>query len=313
MSSIDIPTGTISLSDLRGSVARRRKERTIKSLLFGAAAFSVVISALIVVTLIFRAIEFLDEVPLGDLFTEGWFPRRDMFDVRTLFVGSLIVTGIAMLVATPLGLGAAIYLSEYASPRVRKILKPVLEVLSGIPSVVVGLFAITWISPNLVQSLRPDAPIQSLAAAGLGVAVLTIPLIASVSEDAMRAVPNSLREASYGIGARKMATTIRVVVPAAVSGLVAAFIVAFSRAIGETMVVAIAAGGSGGTLFGTDPFEPGLTLTAAMASLAKGTDQVAGSGSAFKSLFFVGFLLFCVTLLLNTIANRFVQRVRQKY
>lgn len=307
------PPVALTVRDLQGSAPRRRKERLIKAVLFSAAAFSVVVSALIVLTLIFRAIEFLDEVPLGDLFTDGWFPRRDMFDIRTLFVGSLIVTGIAMLVATPLGLGAAIYLSEYATPGVRKVLKPILEVLSGIPSVVVGLFAITWISPNMVQAFQPDAPIQTLAAAGLGVAVLTIPLIASVSEDAMRAVPNSLREASYGIGARKITTTVRVVVPAAVSGLVASFIVAVSRAIGETMVVAIAAGGSGGALFGTDPFEPGLTLTAAMASLAKGTDQVAGSGSAFKSLFFVGFLLFCVTLILNTIANRFVERVRQKY
>lgn len=303
----------LTVSDLRGSPRRRRRERRIRVILFCAAGFSVVVSALIVLTLIFRAFEFLDEVPLGDLFTDGWFPRRDMFDIRTLFVGSMIVTGIAMAVAAPLGLGAAIYLSEYASPAVRKVLKPILEVLSGIPSVVIGLFAITWISPNMVQAFQPDAPIQTLAAAGLGVAVLTIPLVASVSEDAMRAVPNALREASYGIGARKMTTTLRVVVPAAVSGLVASFIVAVSRAIGETMVVAIAAGGSGGALFGTDPFEPGLTLTAAMASLAKGTDQVAGSGSAFKSLFFVGFLLFCVTLVLNTIANRFVERVRQKY
>jgi phosphate transport system permease protein len=145
------------------------------------------------------------------------------------------------------------------------------------------------------------------------VGILTIPLVASISEDAMRSVPRSLREASYGLGARKITTTVRVVIPAAVSGLVAAFIVAVSRAIGETMVVFIAAGATGGSLFSTDPFKPGQTMTAAIASQAAGTDQVRGAGLTFQSLFFVALLLFVITLVLNVLAGRFVQRVRQAY
>jgi phosphate transport system permease protein len=188
-----------------------------------------------------------------------------------------------------------------------------LEVLAGIPSVVLGFFALTWISPEIVQRLNADAPQSNLLAAGIGVGILTIPLIASISEDAMRAVPGSLREASYGMGARKITTVVRVVIPAAVSGLVAAFIVAVSRAIGETMVVFIAAGATGGSLYTHDPFEPGQTMTAAMAAQASGTDAVRGAALTFQSLFFVGLLLFLITLVLNVIADRFVRRVRQKY
>ena len=191
--------------------------------------------------------------------------------------------------------------------------KPILEILAGIPSVVIGFFALTVISPDLVQGLFSDAPQFNLLAAGLGVGILTIPLIASISEDALRSVPNALREASEGLGARKMTTTVQVVIPAAVSGLMAALIVGVSRAIGETMVVAIAAGASGGSLFTTDPLEPGQTMTAAMASLATGTDQVRGASGAFQSLFFVGLVLFVITLVLNILSERFVRRVRQRY
>ena len=152
-----------------------------------------------------------------------------------------------------------------------------------------------------------------MMAAGIGVGILIIPLIASISEDAMRSVPDALREASYGMGARKVTTTVRVVVPAAISGLVAAMIIAISRAIGETMVVFIAAGRSGGALFETDPFQPGLTMTAGMATVAAGTDNVVGEGLTFQSLFFVGIVLFAITLGLNLFADRFVRRVRQKY
>jgi phosphate transport system permease protein len=152
-----------------------------------------------------------------------------------------------------------------------------------------------------------------LLAAGIGVGILTVPLMASISEDALRSVPGALREASAGVGATRKTTTLRVVIPAAVSGLVAAFIVSMSRAIGETMVVAIAAGASGGSIFATDPTQPGQTMTAAMASLAAGTDQVRGASFAFQSLFFVGALLFVITLVLNLVADRFVNRVRQRY
>jgi len=286
-----------------------------------------------------------------------------------------------MVVAAPLGLGAAVYLSEYASQRVRAWLKPALEILAGIPSVVLGFFALTWIAPNLVGRVGrttflvlgaviligyagvsaliarnrlkqyregaadPSARIAavaaiamlvlvfavaagwtlnvwldfapnnagSLAAAGIGVGILTIPLVASISEDAMAAVPDSLREASAGLGARKISTATAVVLPAAISGIVAAFIVAISRAVGETMVVFMAGGAADASRFTDSPFEGGLTMTAAMASLASGTDNVVGEGLTFQSLYFVGLLLFVITLALNVIAARFVSRVREAY
>ena len=235
-----------------------------------------------------------------------------MYDIRTIVLGSFLITGIALLVAIPIGLSAAIYLSEYASPRLRRILKPVLEILAGIPSVVLGFFALTFISPEIVQRFS-DADQFNMLAAGIAVGILVIPLVASVSEDAMRSVPNALREASYGLGARKISTTVRIVIPAAVSGLVAALIIAVSRAIGETMVVFVAAGATGGSLFSTNVLGPGQTMTAAIASQAAGTDQVVGEGLTFQSLFFVAMLLFIITLFLNLIADRFVRRVRQTY
>lgn len=305
---------TLTLADLRGQPRRVRRERLIRAVLFVAAALSVVISGLIVLSLASEAWTFVTEVVWGSVWQErGWFPRRGLYDVATLFAGSLIVTGIAMLVAGPIGMASAIYLSEYASRRTRRILKPALEILAGIPSVVVGFFAIAFIAPELVQRLDGEAPLFTLAAAGIGVGVLTIPLIASVGEDAMRSVPAALREASFGLGARRVTTTLRVVVPAAVSGLVAAFILAVSRAIGETMVVFLAAGAGGGSTRTFDPFGSGTTMTAAMASLASGTDAVKGEALTFQSLYFVGALLFVVTLTLNIVADRFVTRVRQKY
>ena len=303
-----------TLADLRGQPRRLRKERAIGAAFFVAAFLSVVISALIVGSLAREAWTFVSEVVWASVWQDrGWFPRRGLYDVATLFVGSLIVTVIALLVAGPIGMASAIYLAEYAKPRVRRVLKPALEILAGIPSVVVGFFAVSFLAPELVQRLNGEAPLFTLAAAGLGVGVLTIPLVASVGEDAMRSVPNALREASYGLGARKVTTTTRVVLPAAVSGLVAAFILAISRAIGETMVVFLAAGAGGGSTRVLDPFESGTTMTAAMASMASGTDAVKGADLTFQSLFFVGALLFLVTLVLNVIADRFVQRVRQKY
>jgi len=305
----------LAVTDLRISATRRRKESAVRAALLVAATLSVVITVLIVVSLVREALSFVTgpDFEWASLTEIGWFPRRGFFDIGTLIVGSLIVTVIAMVVAWPLGVGAAVYLSEYAKPRVRRVLKPVLEILAGVPSVVIGFFALTVISPDLVQGIFTDAPQFNLLAAGIGVGILTIPLIASISEDALRSVPNALREASEGLGARKMTTTVQVVIPAAVSGLMAALIVGVSRAIGETMVVAIAAGASGGSLFTTDPLEPGQTLTAAMASLATGTDQVRGASGAFQSLFFVGLVLFLITLLLNVVSERFVRRVRQRY
>lgn len=299
--------------DLTGDPVRRRRERIVRLVFFASAGFSIIISIAIVVSLFGEALSFVSQIELTQLWDDGWFPRRGRFDVRTIFTHSLIITAIAMVVAIPLGLGSAIYLSEYATSGIRRVVKPTLEVLAGIPSVVLGFFALTFITPDVLQRIFNEAQIFNMAAAGIGVGILTTPLIASISEDSLRAVPGSLREASYGLGARKVHTTLRVVVPAAVSGVVASFIVGVSRAIGETMVVAIAAGASGGSLLTLNPLDGGQTMTGAMASLAIGSDQVAGNDAAFQSLFFVGLLLFLITLALNVASERFVRRVRTRY
>ncbi|HZA27362.1 MAG TPA: phosphate ABC transporter permease subunit PstC [Actinomycetota bacterium] len=305
-------SGGLTLAHLQGSRKRRRKESIIRRSLFGAAAMSVVINLLIVVTLFDGTVDFLGHVSLSTLWSDGWFPRRGLFDIKTIVTGTLLVSVVAMMVATPLGLGAAVYLSEYASPGARRRLKPILEILAGIPSVVMGFFALTWISPHIMQRFF-GATTFNMAAAGIGVGILITPLVASVAEDAMFAVPRSLREAAYGLGARKRSTTTRIVFPAAVSGIVAAIILGLSRAIGETLVVAIAAGATGGSLFTLDVTGPGQTMTAAMTSLATGSDQVKGASEAFPSLFFVGALLFFMTLSLNMISERFVRRFRRRY
>lgn len=302
--------------DLSGDRRRLRRERIMHTVFLAAALTSLLVSALILVSLFSNGWEFFADVEWSRVYSSNaWNPRQDSFSISTLLVASLTVTGIAMLVAVPLGLGAAVYLSEYARPRVRSLLKPILEVLAGVPSVVLGFFALQWIAPNVVGTLFGEEAGRggSMAAAGIGVGLLSIPLVASVSEDAMRAVPGSLREASAGLGARRMPTTLRVVLPAAVSGIVAAMILAVSRAIGETMVVFIAGGASDTATYSTDPLEGGLTMTAAMASLAVGTDQVRGFGLAIPSLYFVGIALFAVTFGLNVVGNRFVRRVRQAY
>ena len=228
--------------------------------------------------------------------------------------GTVIVATIAMFVAAPLGLGAAMYLSEYAKPRARRFLKPVIETLASVPSVVLGFFALRIISPDIVQKLfGSSVPIFNLMSAGLAVGLLVTPLVASVAEDSMHAVPTVLREASYGLGARRRATSVHVVAPAAVSGITAALLLGISRAIGETMIVAIAAGGTGGSLFNLNPLKGGQTMTAAITSLATGSDQVRSTGPAYPSLFFVGLLLFVFTLGLNLISERFVRRVRKRF
>ena len=309
--SVTLPS--LKLEDLAGDSARHRREKLVRAAFLGAATASVVISAAIVFSLIGRAVTFVTSVDLSALMSEGWFPRRGLYDLRTVIAGSFVIAGIAMLVATPLGLGAAVYLAEYARPGVRRVLKPIVEILAGIPSVVVGFFAITFISPDVVRFFFPGASFFNMMAAGIGVGILVTPLVASISEDALRAIPQGLREAAYGLGARKRTATLRVVFPAAISGIVASLIVGVSRAIGETMVVAIAAGASGGSAFNLNPTEPGQTLTAAMTSLAIGSDQVKGQANTFESLFFLGFLLFVMTLLLNVLSERFVRRVRQVY
>ncbi len=301
-----------TVEDLQMNPARSNRQKAIAGVFAVTAVTSIAISGLILWTLLAEAWVFMVNVDWASVWDIGWFPRRGIYDIKTLIVASLITTGIAMMVATPLGLGAAIYLSEYAHPRVRSVIKPVLEVLAGIPSVVLGFFALLWIAPNVVGSFSANDA-GSLAAAGIGVGILTIPLITSVSEDAMAAVPSSLREASQGLGARKSATTLRVVLPAAISGIVASLIIAVSRAIGETMVVYIAGGAAQTAIYTDFPTEKGLTMTAAMASQGSGTDNVVGEGLTFQSLYFVGLVLFVFTLGLNVIASRFVNRIQEKY
>ena len=310
--------GLLAVADLSGDPRRRAHDRRMQRLLGSSAFITIIISALILFVLARGSIDFLKSIgwDLGVLRDSskapGWFPRRERFDLITIVMGSVLMGSIAMLVAVPLGLGTAVYLSEFAPTRVRKILKPIVEVLAGIPSVIVGYFALKFIAPNIVDPIFSPDQSRNMVVAGLAIGVLVIPIMASISEDALRAVPSSSREASYGIGARKSTTTIRIVLPAAVSGIVAAFIIATSRAIGETMVAAMAGGRDGSGPRVLDPLEPGLTMTAAMTNAAGGTDQV-NSGAPFQVLFFVGLLLFMMTMGLNVIGDRFVQRVRQQY
>ena len=293
----------------------------MQAVLFAAAATSIVVSALIVWTLFTEAWTFLsgliDSAGIGALIDSGkapgWYPRNNRFDLPTIVLGTLIVSAVSIVVAAPLGLGAAVFLSEYASPRTRRLVKPVLEILAGVPSVVFGFFALRVLGPDLIQPLFNTSQKTSLLVTGVGIGILVTPLMASISEDALRSVPAALREASTGLGARRSTTVVKVVVPAAVSGIVAALIISVSRAIGETMVAALASGRLGQSPRTFDPREPGLPMTSAMAQLAQGSDQVVGSTLAFQSLFFIGAVLFLMTLALNMIASRIVARVRTKY
>jgi phosphate transport system permease protein len=303
----------LSVAELGGDVRRRRRERAIRGLFLAAAVLSVAVSAGIIVSVVGKAATFLTEISPSQLLAGGWFPRQGDFGITTLLAGTFIVTVIGMVVATPMGLGSAIYLSEYATPRARRVLKPIVEVLAGIPSVVLGFFALNVISPGFVQVFFPGATLFNLAAAGIAVGVLVTPLVASVAEDAMFAVPRALREASFGLGARRRATSMRVVFPAATSGIVAALILGMSRAVGETMIVTIAAGATGNAEFTINPLHYGMTMTTAMSSLAIGSDAVGGDPAAFPSLYFVGLLLFVITFSLNLFADRFVRRVRERY
>jgi phosphate transport system permease protein len=307
-----LTTSPLAVADLRIGTARRRREAALRAVFLAAAAFSIVISLAIILTLAGNALNFVLRVDPAALFTDGWFPRRGLYDLLTPMAGTMVISVIGMLVAAPLGIGAAIYLSEHASVRARRTLKPMIEILAAIPSVVLGFFALAWISPNIVQALF-GAPLFNMLAAGIAVGILITPLVASVAEDALHAVPHYLREAAYGLGARRRTTSLQVVVPAAVSGLVAALILGVSRAIGETMIVSMVAGATGGSLFNLNPLDQGQTMTAAMTALAIGSDQVRGAELTFESLYFLGFLLFLMTFALNLVSDAFVRRVRRRY
>ena len=257
------------------------------------------------------AVEYNDRPTLLEFFTNtSWIPAIGEFGVIPLINATLMTSTIAMLVALPLGLGAAIYLSEYASPRVRSLLKPVLEILAGIPTVVYGYFALTFMTPLLRGLFGVDiVNIYNTASAGIVVGILIIPLISSMSEDALHAVPQALREASYGLGATKLETVIKVVVPAALSGILASFIVAVSRAIGETMIVAIAAGA--GPNFSFNPFDSAETMTGHIARISGG--DLSYDSIDYNSIFAIGLTLFLMTFTLNALSRVIISRFREAY
>jgi phosphate transport system permease protein len=255
-----------------GATSRRLGERAIHGALFAAAAISVLTTLGILVALLRETISFFSEVGVGRFITDGeWAPlfQPAQYGIWQLINGTFLVTGIAILVAIPLGLGSAIYLSEYASPRMRKIIKPVLEVLVGVPTIIFGYFALTLVTPDILQGfLGVNVQIFNVLAASLVMAIMILPTIATISEDSMTAVPSGLREGAFGMGATKLQVSTRVVFPAALSGIVAACVLGISRAIGETMIVLIAAGQR--PCSGVDPKQPCETIAAFIAATGKG-------------------------------------------
>lgn len=278
-----------------------------------AAALSVVITIGIFVSLLIPSIEFLREVPAWDFLTgTRWAPTFSDpdFGVVPLVTGTLWTTAVGLLIAVPIGLGAAVFLSEYAHERVRRIFKPILEVLAGIPSVVYGYFALFFVAPVILKDiLGINVGTFSVLAAGLVLGVMIIPTVASMSEDALSAVPRSLREGSYALGANTMRTTLRVVFPAAISGITASIVLALSRAVGETMIVALAAGTRAQVV--TNPIDNGQTMTGFIAQTATG-ESTPGT-LTYNTLFAVGLLLFVVTFIINIIAGVIVRRIREIY
>jgi phosphate transport system permease protein len=292
----------------------RYGERAAMTFLGGSAFLSVLITFAIVLSLLLPALDFFREVSVWEFLTgTKWTPRfsgQESYGVLPLITGTLWTTLIAMTIAVPFGLGCAIYLSEYAPFNVRKVLKPVLEVLAGIPSVVYGFFALTFIAPTILQDiLGLEVGTFSVMSAGIALGIMIIPTVASLSEDAMSAVPSALRQGSLALGANKMRTTLRVVFPAAVSGIAAAVVLGLSRAVGETMIVALAAGTIPAMVDG--PLEQGQTMTGFIAQTATGESTPGSLG--YNTLFAVGLLLFILTLFMNIISIRLVRRFREVY
>lgn len=286
-------------------------ERLIHALLVACATVSVLTTVGIVVVLLVESLQFFRVVsPLEFLFGTQWTPliKPQRFGVLPLFCGTLLVTTGAMLLAAPLGLGAAIYLSEYASGSVREVIKPLIEVLAGIPSVVYGVIAVTTISP-LVRSVFNSDSIFNAMSASVVVGFMILPTIISLSEDVLRSVPRDLRSAAYALGATKYDVTVKVVVPAALSGIMASMLLAISRAIGETMAVALAAGAT--PRLTLDPRDSVQTMTAYIVQVSKG-DTPAGS-IEYRTIFAVGLALFVCTMALNLVAQWILDRMRERY
>lgn len=299
---------------VRRPSVRSRGEGAIRGVLFAAAAVSVVTTGLIVFFLLKETIGFFGEVGVADfLFGTKWTPQfagdQQSFGVLPLVWGTLYLTLIALVVAVPLGLLSAIYLAEYASPRARRIIKPVLETLAGVPTIVFGYFALTFFTPSILRGVGIEVGQFNALAAGIIMGFLVLPTIASVSEDAMSAVPRSLREGAFGLGATRRQVAIRVVFPAALSGVVAGLILGASRAIGETVVVLIAGGQSANV--GLDPREGHQSMAAYIAAQARG--DIPQGSVEYKTIFVVGFTLFVMTLVLNIFSIRLVRKYRQVY
>ena len=292
---------------------RRVGEGIAMSLLKAAAGLSVLITIGIFVSLLIPSISFFREVRPWDFLTGSrWAPTfaDPDFGVLPLISGTIWTTVIGLLIAVPIGLGAAVFLSEYAPDRVRRIFKPILEVLAGIPSVVYGYFALFFVAPVILKDfLGIEVGTFSVLAAGLVLGIMIIPTVASLSEDSLSAVPQSLREGSYALGANTMRTTLRVVFPAAISGITASIVLALSRAVGETMIVALAAGTRAQVV--TNPTDNGQTMTGFIAQTATG-ESTPGS-LTYNTLFAVGLLLFVVTFVINIIAGIIVRRIREVY
>jgi phosphate transport system permease protein len=283
----------------------------IKGLLGFCALISVATTVGIIAALFIPAFEFFQEVSIVDFVTgTEWAPLFEpaLFGVVPLVIGTLSVTFWAVLVAIPLGLGSAIYLSEYAGPRMRSILKPMLELLAGIPTIVYGYFALTFFTP-LLRDLGVNVDIFNVLSAGLIMGVMILPIVASLSEDAMAAVPRDLRDGAFALGATRREVATRIVVPAAVSGITASFVLGISRAVGETMIVLVAAGQQPNLSF--DPREAVETMSAFIA--ATGAGDVPTGSVEYKTIFAVGATLFVMTLILNVISIRLVERFREEY
>lgn len=291
---------------------RRFSEGVIHTFLFVCAILSVITTAGIIWVLLSESVMFFGNVsPFEFFFGTRWAPLLEprSFGVLPLIAGTILVACGSLIVALPIGVCTGIYLSEYASPKVRGLLKPVLELLAGIPTVVYGYFALTFITPEVIRFFAPNAERYNAAAAAIVVGVMIIPTIASLCDDAFRAVPGALREAAYALSATRLEVTTRVVVPAAMSGVVAAVLLAFARAIGETMAVTIAAGMN--PKLTANPLESIQTLTAYIVQVSLG-DTPAGT-IEYQTIFACGLTLFIVTLTLNLIAHRVMQRFREVY
>lgn len=292
---------------------RRMREAPIYAFLFACAAISIFTTAGIVFVLLEESLGFFREVSIFE-FLGGtvWTPTfaQQSFGVLPLLNATLLMAGLAMVLAVPLGLLAAIYLSEYAHPRVRAVIKPVLEVLAGIPTVVYGYFALQFITPDLLQAVFGGrVQVFNAAAASIAMAIMILPLVASLSEDALRSVPQGLREGAYGLGCNRFEVATRVVLPGALSGVVAACILAASRAVGETMIVTIAAGQQPNLSW--NPFEGMMAMTAFIVNVSLG-DTPQG-GIEYSTIFAVGLLLFLTTLIMNVLAQWLLARFREEY